>query len=83
MVTNIEVIRQNVFSHPRVMVIGVGSDLPLFSKKRKFARFLMFPVTHLCPHQNLSFVPLKNALFPVPQSPWDGLIFIWLIAYSI
>ena len=27
MVTNNEVIRQNVFSHARVMVIGVGSDL--------------------------------------------------------
>ena len=26
-VTNIEVIRQNVFSHARVMVIGVRSDL--------------------------------------------------------
>ena len=25
--TNIEVIRQNVFSHARVMVIGVSSDL--------------------------------------------------------
>ena len=27
MVTNNEVIRQNVFIHARVMVIGVGSDL--------------------------------------------------------
>ena len=27
MVTNNEVIRQNVYSHARVMVIGVGSDL--------------------------------------------------------
>ena len=27
MVTNNEVIRQTVFSHARVMVIGVGSDL--------------------------------------------------------
>ena len=26
-VTNIEVIRQNVFSHARVMVIGVGRDI--------------------------------------------------------
>ena len=26
-VTNVEVITQNVFSHTRVMVIGVGSDL--------------------------------------------------------
>ena len=26
-ITNIEVIRQNVFSHARVMVIGVSSDL--------------------------------------------------------
>ena len=30
-VTNIEVIRQNVFSHARVMVIGVSSDLNYFS----------------------------------------------------
>ena len=29
-VTNIEVIRQNVFSHERVMVIGVSSDLNHF-----------------------------------------------------
>ena len=29
-VTNIEVIRQNVFSHARVMVIGVNSDLNKF-----------------------------------------------------
>ena len=27
MVTNIEATRQNVFSHARVMVIGVSSDL--------------------------------------------------------
>ena len=33
MVTDIEVIRQIVFSHARVMVIGVGSDLKLRNSK--------------------------------------------------
>ena len=32
MVTNIEIIRQNVFSHARVMVIGVSSDLKYQSR---------------------------------------------------
>ena len=35
MVANIEVIRQNVFSHARVMVISVGSDLIFNVHKKK------------------------------------------------
>ena len=36
-VVNIEVIRQNVFSHARIMVIGVSSDLNtnIRNKKKK------------------------------------------------
>ena len=34
MVTHIEVVRENVFSHARVMVIGVGSELKNISIRK-------------------------------------------------
>ena len=43
METHFEVIRQNVFSHARVMVIGVGSDL-----KHLQLRLLSFLLLVLC-----------------------------------
>ena len=38
-VANVEVIRQNVFSHARVMVIGVSSDLKLHFVFKTFVFF--------------------------------------------